>query len=195
MSCIRTVIGFELWESIWSLFWHLLSSWPLSSHFCRSIQQPLVIFSKLLVILTVPTCNNMTAMHRALRLWRGVWSKDCFTTGPCGERTPLYPFASSHNQIIVSQSNHLRLQNHVIPSAALMALWWCHNSRRLLETPRVSLWACSSKGMLFRIVYCCDRNHESSWTFAKTRCIFSKVALLFRSRRMSLEGRSSFCQL
>lgn len=34
---------------------------------------------------------------------------------------PFHPLASGRNQIIVSHSNHLRLQNHVIPGAALMA--------------------------------------------------------------------------
>ena len=87
----------------------------------------------------------MTSLRRTLRVWRGLFSWYCFTTGPWGDWTPFYPFASSRNQIIVSRSNRLRLQNHVIPSAALMALWWRYNSRRLLETPRVSLWACFLK--------------------------------------------------
>ena len=84
-----------------------------------------------------------------VHLWRGLFSWYCFTTGPCGDWTPFYPSASSRNQIIVSRSNRLRLQNHVIPSAALMALWWRYNGRRPLETPRVSLWACFLKNECF----------------------------------------------
>lgn len=65
-------------------------------------------------------CNNEKVC--TLLLWQRACSQYCFTTSPCGVWTPFYPFASSRNQIIVSQSNHLRLQNHVIPSAALMVL-------------------------------------------------------------------------
>ena len=140
----------------------------------------------------------MTSLRRTLRVWRGLFSWYCFTTGPWGDWTPFYPFASSRNQIIVSRSNRLRLQNHVIPSAALMALWWRYNSRRLLETPRVSLWACFLKMECFSELFLVGGGGPRVIVnFHKDEIFFFFFfAILFGSPEdVSVEGRSCICRL